>query len=154
MTLKSLESFSDESSIKEEVKSWSIDDCSDYIEKYEKEPNQSEPLKTRLDIVGSQISELAKDLDANKRKQTFKTWDYKEIVKYLSDSAPESCHDKSHPQWNPYKYTNTGICLWAKGYDVTRPLGVGSFGCVWECDGKAVKVMFCMLVFICYQTHN
>ena len=148
MALMSLKSFLKESSIKEEVQKWSIDDCVDYIEKHEKDSTKSKLLETKLDIVRSQFTELAENLDANRRKQTFKAWNYEKIVKHLRKLAPRNYKPLRREIRYPYKqdifrnYDDIGTYLWARGYNITRFLGIDNLGCVWECDKKdAVRVI-------------
>lgn len=112
-----------------------LSEIASYIKKGNLDPNLSKVLKGRL-------SQLAKFSSTPERKKLFSDWNINDITVYLMNSAPKQCSDNSHPNWKSIcTFQNTGIYLWALGYNVVRPLGAGGFGCVWECDGKAVKVM-------------
>lgn len=71
--------------------------------------------------------------------------DNSEDLSEISKSAPKEAQDPSNIGSRVTK--NTGVYLWAKGYDVVEFLGAGSFGVVWKCkkknsnDFSAIKVM-------------
>ena len=173
--VKSLKYYFRESAIKNEVNSWSFEDCNGYLQKHKRDTSQSNLLKNKLKIVSQrqgtllhtanlpQLAQYLKtpQLDSNMKKilrnylssrlksvpsqqrgRVFKNWTYRDIAVFLPKIAPKECLDDSYPNWrNVCTYNNTGVYLWALGYNAKRPLGAGAFGCVWECDGKAVKII-------------
>lgn len=92
------------------------------------------------------FKKLAENSKPDERREAFSTWTLTEILSELKEVINQKFErytdDYYKPAWNPSKgNSNTGLYLWANGYVVSRPIGEGGFGCIWECGGKAVKVI-------------
>lgn len=57
-----------------------------------------------------------------------------EELQKLATEAPPAAQD---PKDVAVPLRNTGVYLWAKGYDVQHFLGAGGFGVVWACSSKS-----------------
>lgn len=92
-------------------------------------------------IVGC-LSGLCESFSSQDRKHLFSNWSDEDVYMFGPRLAPKECLDSSYKNWKKMcEFKNTGVYLWARGYNVTKPLGCGGFGAVWECDGKAVKII-------------
>lgn len=175
---KKLNLFLNTNSVKKEIATWSLEDCSEYSEHLDDEirsyrnsllsiihqrsnsiiekmnlMDTADYLRKRYNmgsgnfspstsILIKHLTDILKNTNANDRKKAFKDWDTTSyLVNSIRNIVPKECKPETYPALSKSKHAQSGIYLWLIGYNVTRLVAFGSFGCVWECDGKAVKVM-------------
>lgn len=100
-----------------------------------KSKNQSKFTRFRGWFSRKKVSHEA-DTDREthqKRNNDLTLGDFEELQK-LATEAPLAAQD---PKDVAVPLRNTGVYLWAKGYDVQYFLGAGGFGVVWACSSKS-----------------
>lgn len=140
--MKSLKLLFKEDAIKKEVKTWTMKECKEYINKHEKSKNEkSKLLQKKLRIVNNFYNNFEEGIKSkgNKRKELLAGIPLKNLVEHAPIKAKDSTYSELKNIGNSKK--NTGIYLWKEGFDPVRFLGKGANGVVWECENnKALKV--------------